>query len=161
MNTKEARTMNAMVIYDTKFGNTERLAKAIGRALEEAFTVGVQSVAGRPELSPGLELLVIGGPTHAHGMSMAMRTFLWELPEDILRDVPALAFDTRFRLPAIFSGTAASRIAKALKRKGAKLLLRPESFFVSTSEGNPLEPGEEERATAWTTGVLETLIHAV
>jgi flavorubredoxin len=156
----EARTMNAIVIYDSKFGNTERIAKAIGHALADELNVRVQSVDETAAIPDGLELLVIGGPTHAHGMSGPMRAFLQDIPVDALRAVPALAFDTRFRMPRIISGTAASAIGKVLRRKGAKVLLRPESFFVSRSEGNPLEPGEQERATAWARDVIAFLAHA-
>ena len=153
--------MNAIVIYDSKFGNTERIAKTIGRALEDGFTVRVQSVDETPAIPAGLELLVIGGPTHAHGMSQPMRTFLKGIPEEALRDVTALAFDTRFRMPVIISGSAASGIAKVLRRNGAKVLRRPESFFVSRSEGHPLEAGEEDRATAWARDVIALLAPAI
>jgi flavorubredoxin len=153
--------MNAMVIYDSKFGNTERIAKAIGDALADELNVRVQAVGDTAAIPGGLELLVIGGPTHAHGMSGPMRAFLEDIPADALRDVPALAFDTRFRMPTIISGTAASGIGKALRRKGAKILLRPASFFVSRVEGNPLEPGEQERASEWARDIVALLAHAV
>ena len=152
--------MNAIVIYDSKFGNTERIAKAIGYALADELNVRVQSVDETAALPRELELLVIGGPSHAHGMSIPMRTFLQGMPNDALRAVPALVFDTRFRMSKIISGTAAAKIARVLRRNGAKVLLPPESFFVSRSEGHPLEPGEQERATAWARDVIAFLAHA-
>jgi flavorubredoxin len=152
--------MNAIVLYDSKFGNTARIAQVIGRVLEETFTIRVQSIDEAPAIAPGLELLVLGGPTHAHGISAPMRTFLQGIPADVLRNCAALVFDTRFRMPAFLSGRAAPKIARVLKRKGAQLLLQPESFFVSRSEGHPLEPGEEERASAWARNVIALLAHA-
>lgn len=152
--------MNAIIIYDSKFGNTERIAKAIGHALEHEFDLSVHSVDEQPTLPVGLELLVIGGPTHAHGLSQPMRTFLQDISAGELRDVMVLAFDTRFRMPKFISGTAAAKIAGALRRKGAKLIMPPESFFVSRTEGHPLEVGEEARAIAWAHDVIALLAPA-
>jgi flavodoxin len=159
--------MNAMVIYDTEFGNTERIAKAIGQALEGEFTVRVQSIADQPAIPPELELLVIGGPTQMHGMSPRMRDFLKGLPEARLEGMQALAFDTRYRMMKLLAGSAAERIGKALRKKGVRLLAPPESFFVGRDvppqgekrrhELERLEPGEEERAAEWAASILERM----
>lgn len=146
--------MSALVLYDSKFGNTERIARAIGRVLEAEFTVQVQSIAEQPTIPSDLDLLAVGGPTHAHGLSQPMHAFLEGLPNNVLGDIPVLAFDTRFRLHPLLSGRAAPKIARWLRRQGANLLVPPESFFVVRSEGHPLEPGEEERAAAWTRQAL-------
>ncbi len=162
--------MNAMVIYDTEFGNTERIAKAIGHALEGEFTVRVQAIAEQPAIPPELELLVIGGPTQMHESSPRMRDFLKGLPEARLEGMQALAFDTRYRMMKLLAGSAAERIGKALRKQGARLLAAPESFFVGRDvppEGEKhrhdmerLEPGEEERAAAWAREGIASLSQA-
>lgn len=149
--------MNALVLFDSKFGNTERIAQAIGHALEAEFTVQVQSIAEQPAIPSRLDLLVVGGPTHAHGLSQPMRDFLEGLPNNVLRDMPVLVFDTRFRMHPLLSGRAGPKIARWLRRQGAHLLVPPESFFVLRSEGHPLEPGEAERAATWARQAIAAL----
>lgn len=140
--------MNALVIYDSKFGNTRQVAEAIGDALREYYEVSVQSVADQPAVPQGISLLVVGGPTHAHGVSEPMRTFLDHLPQDAVRDLPVATFDTRFQKPRWLTGAASVGIAKRLRKHGALIVTEPESFWIETGEG-PLATGEVERAAAW------------
>jgi flavodoxin len=74
------RTMNTMVDYDSKFGNTERIARAVGAALESFGPVEVRSMAEKATLPAGLDLLLVGGPTQAHGVDQSLKTFLDGLP---------------------------------------------------------------------------------
>ena len=142
--------MKTLVIYETEYGNTEKLARAIAEALGvhgEARAVTVQDANGLDV--EGLELLVVGTPTQRHGLPAHMKEFLESVPSGTLNDVPALAFDTRYHSPRLFTGSAAKEIGKLLsKRLGCRLLTHPESFFVTGEEGM-LEPGEEDRARAW------------
>jgi flavodoxin len=140
--------MNALVIYDSKFDNTRQIAEAIGGSLREHYDVSVQPVANHPEVTPAIALLVVGGPTHAHGISQPMRAFLDSLPPDAVRDVSTATFDTRFRKPKWLVGAASEGIAKRLEKQGARLVTEPESFWVDSGEG-PLSAGEIERAAAW------------
>jgi flavodoxin len=143
--------MKALVIYDSKYGNTERLARAIGATLEDDYTVEVHSCDEPVKSVAGLDLLVVGGPTHGHGLSQPMRTFLTSIREIGLYNMSLLTFDTRFRMAAVLTGRAAPRIARELQKKGAHLLAPPESFFVERTDGHPLEAGETERAREWVT----------
>jgi menaquinone-dependent protoporphyrinogen IX oxidase len=62
--------MRALVVYESMYGNTHRIAEAIARGLRPAYAVRVVSVAGaRYEHVGRYDLIVVGGPTHAHGMS--------------------------------------------------------------------------------------------
>jgi flavodoxin len=140
--------MNALVVYDSKFGNTELIARAIGSALRDHAAVEVLPFAQVERIPEGLDLLVVGGPTHAHGVDPALKSFLDGLPSEEIKGVGAAAFDTRFRMPVLIYGTAARGIAKRLDRKGAWLVVAPESFFVEHGEG-PLAEGEVERAEEW------------
>jgi flavodoxin len=140
--------MNALVIFDTKFGNTERIAQAIGEGLRPMAEVEVRPFAEVAAIPAGLDLLVVGGPTHAHGVDPALRSFLDEIASGSVAGVAAAAFDTRYRVPALISGSAARGIAKRLTHMGAHLVAAPESFFVEHSEG-PLAEGEVARAESW------------
>jgi flavodoxin len=152
--------MQVVVVYDTQFGNTERVARAIA-----AGAAGVGSVdllpaaesAGRPHVPP--DLLLIGGPTQRHGMSPALRAYLDALPRDGLRNTRVATFDTRYRMAPLLSGSAAKDAAGRLRRSGFRLVAAPESFFIERDRppdgekrrhgSEQLEPGELERATAW------------
>ena len=138
--------MNAIVVYDSKFGNTERLALVIAGALGGAKSVRVDP--GVPVDLRGVDLLVIGAPTQAWNATPAIHTFLKDIPAQQLRDLPVACFDTRFDKPRWLTGSAAQRIAGKLRAAGAAFVVPPESFFVVASEG-PLKTGEIERAIGW------------
>jgi flavodoxin len=138
--------MNALVVYDSKFGNTERLALAIAGALDGAQAVRVDH--RKPLDLDGVDLLVIGSPTQGWRSTTAIQEFLKELAMQPIHDLPVACFDTRFDKPRWMTGSAAHTIAKKLRQAEATLVVPPECFFVTASEG-PLEDGEIERATAW------------
>ncbi|MFL5762171.1 MAG: flavodoxin family protein [Thermomicrobiales bacterium] len=151
--------MNAFVLYGSKFGNTEKVARAIGDALEPGMAVYIQHIEMGIALPPDLDLLIVGSPTHAHGIPAELKTYLDDLPSGALQGVAAAAFDTRYRMPVLISGSAASGIAKRLRQKGARLVRKPESFFVEHGEG-PLAEGEIERAAAWAHALGEVMSEA-
>ena len=141
--------MKSLVVYETGYGNTERLARAIAEALHEQGEARVSPVGGVSGLRAGeVDLLVVGAPTQRHGLTDAMRELLEGFPKGALGGMRALAFDTRYRGPRLVRGSAAKDIAGLLRHLGCRLLAPPESFFVKGEEG-PLEPGEEYRAKAW------------
>jgi flavodoxin len=140
--------MNALVVYDSVYGNTEQVARAIGAALAAHGPSEVRPVAQAEPIPPGTDLLVIGGPTHAHGMDKSLRTYLDRLPADAVSGVAVAAFDTRLGWPVVLSGSAARGIAKRLGRMGGRVLVEPGSFVVKGGEG-PLAEGELARATRW------------
>ena len=141
--------MNALVVFDTKYGNTEQVAHAIGEGLRSHFSVHVVNVEEMTELNAqGINLLVVGGPTHMADISQPLRELLAATPEGALSEVAVAAFDTSYHVPLEQSGSAAHNIAPVLGGLGGMLLVPPESFFVIGGEG-PLEEGEIARATAW------------
>jgi flavodoxin len=147
--------MQTVVIYDSKFGNTERIAEAIGRGAGELGDVRVISTAEAAAVTGTLadrpDLLVLGGPTQKRGPSPALRAFMDALPA-LLRDVPAASFDTRYRGPLLLMGSAAAGVAKVLAKAGADAVAPPESFFMQRGgrlELQQLEPGEVDRAERW------------
>jgi flavodoxin len=152
--------MNALVVYDSAYGNTEQIARAIGAALgsqEEADVIRVGDV--KPDQLRGLELLVVGSPTQRFRATTAMADFLKGIPKGGLKGIKIAAFDTRLTkreidetpvLPFFVNifGYAAKPISDSLKKKGGEMLLPPEGFYVEGMEG-PLVAEELERAREW------------
>jgi flavodoxin len=147
--------MNALVIYDSVFGNTEKIAQAIAAALGTKAILVSQADSGQLR---GLDLLVVGSPTRGFRPTEGISKLLNGLPKNHLADARTAAFDTRIVLETIDSkvfrfivdkgGYAASTIAKMLEKKGGQLAAPGEGFFV-TGEQGPLKDGELERAVNW------------
>jgi flavodoxin len=147
--------MNALVIYDTTFGNTQQIAQVIAHVLGEQGFVRLSPVeeVSTSELK-GIHVLVLGCPTQSYGLTPGTRNFFENIPHGTLQGLMAEAFDTRYHIAESLSGSAAWAIADQLQEAGASLLVPPESFFVASREG-PLEDGEIERATCWAHTLLE------
>ena len=148
--------MKVLVVYDSLYGNTEKVAQAIAGALVSSGEVKVL----RPgEVSPSelqsVDFLIIGSPTQGGRPTKAIQEFLNKLPESAVKGVSVATFDTRFttKLVAIF-GYGAGKIADSLRKKGGNLMVTPEPFFVKGREG-PLKEGEVERAAVWAKRILE------
>lgn len=156
--------MKALVIYDSFFGNTEKIARAIGAALDDAAEVPVLRVSAATAADlAGVEVLFVGSPTRGFKPTPAITDFLAALPAGALKGVKAAAFDTRIPLESIKNrvfrwivkqgGYADKLITKALADKGATLAIPSGGFIVLESEG-PLQEGELERAAAWAHTIL-------
>lgn len=153
---RDARVVNALVLYDSKYGNTERIAEAIALALQEALPTRLAAIADVEDCEgalAGIDLLVVGGPTHAHGISDPLKGPLECLGEHALDGVSVATFDTRARGPRVVTGSAAVRLGRLLRRRGAWLVVPPANFLVDATEG-PLHAGEVEHARAWAHDVL-------
>jgi flavodoxin len=152
--------MNALILYESVYGNTEQIAQAVATVLAPTFSVGL---ARADELSrieaAGVDLLIVGGPTHRQRISAALEAVLEATPRGALKGVQVAAFDTRYRMAAWLAGSAARRIARRLCQLGGSLLVPAESFFMERDvppEGTKrrheierLEPGELQRAAEW------------
>jgi flavodoxin len=156
--------LKALVVYDSKFGNTEKIARAIGEAITPLGEAKVVKAADAnvSELS-SIDFLIVGSPTHAGRATRAVKEFLRRIPANALENVRVASFDTRFSAkdkglgPRIVLGIfryAGGRIANILEYKGGYLATEPEGFVVENSEG-PLKKGELERAATWAKGLVE------
>ncbi len=147
--------MKAIVLYDSVYGNTEKVARAIAEGIGQGCVARSVS-SGAPDLK-GLDMLVAGSPTHGGRPTKSVSDFLRKMPDGALGGVGVASFDTRndlegegpmVRKLAGFFGYAAASISKILEKKGGRVLATPEGFFVRGKEG-PMKEGEIERAAAW------------
>ncbi len=141
--------VNSLVVYDSQFGNTERVAHIIARALGEfgpARAAHVHETAATQLRF--VDLLVFGSPTQGRSVPPAIRRFVERLPPDALRGPRTACFDTRARAPWLLGASAASQLVRQLRRVQVEVVGPPVSFYVKDRRG-PLEDGEAERATAW------------
>jgi flavodoxin len=144
--------MHSLVIYASRNGNTRRIAEAIANRLGERGSVDLRPVDEAPtEIEPEIDLVVIGGPTEAHGMTPPVAEFFERLGPKALAGRRAVGFDTRLRWPEWLSGSAGARITDRLHGLGAKVVAPEESFFVTRKP--ELEAGELERAATWAGGL--------
>lgn len=159
--------MSAIVVYESLYGSTQEVARAVAEGLRTRFDVDLVEVSRAGSDLSDAELVVVGGPTHVHGMMSERSRAGAEQPEDeedfvstgpLLRDwiaglapgqgVPAAAFDTRIDKPEWLTGAASKAIAKRLGKAGFKVTLDRGSFIVEGTEG-PVREGELERAREW------------
>jgi flavodoxin I len=140
--------MKAIVIYDSLYGNTEQIAKAIGAALGNESKVVKAGEAKAADIAP-YSLVIIGSPTQGGRQTAAVKTFLDSIPPEALKDKRFAAFDTRAKNFFVkMFGWAANRIEAAIKEKGGNVTAQPQGFFVKGTKG-PLMDGELERAATW------------
>lgn len=148
--------MDALVIYHSQFGNTRQIAEAIAGVFQGAGTARMLSADQLDATDlQGVDLVVMGAPTHKMNLPQAVRPVFESLPRRILRDVPTAAFDTSYEMSAFLARfTAAKRIDRKLRRLGGKRLVPPETFYVHRHHEGPLLDGEIERAKGWAETIL-------
>ncbi|MFR9749651.1 flavodoxin family protein [Nocardia sp. 004] len=166
--------MRARVVYESMFGNTAAVAEAIATGLREHAEVEVLNVVCAAELpAQPVNLLIVGGPTHAFGLSRprTRRTAAEQSDRPIATDIGvrewldaalpvspgrrAAAFGTTMAKPTWLPGSAARGIGKRLRRLGYSLADQPVDFVVEDTTG-PLGSGELERARVWAARLAHT-----
>jgi menaquinone-dependent protoporphyrinogen IX oxidase len=169
---KDVISMRALVVYESMFGNTHVVASNITEGLRGTYQVTLVPVASATaDVIAGADLLVVGAPTHMHGLStawsrqtartaaakpgsalsldpdaagLALRDWLSDLADG---HAQAAAFDTRLAGVPMMTGRASRGISRLLKRHGYLLIAPPESFVVTKL--NTLADGESARARRW------------
>lgn len=146
--------MKTIVIYDSMYGNTEKIAKTIAESVESAKLYKVDAV--KLEDIKKAQLLVVGSPTHGGWYTEPFKKLFLEICEDDLAHIKVAAFSTAtskkdegwfVRMIIDIFGYATDRIAKELATKGAQIISK-ETFFVKGKEG-PLSDGEIKKAQNW------------
>lgn len=140
--------MKALIIYDSNYGNTQRIANVIAKQLS---TKAIAITDFSKEDSAGVGLLVVGSPINAWGPTAKISKFLKELASGELEGIKVAAFDTRVKL--FIHGDAAGKIAKALEKAGGEVISKPQGFIVEGGEG-PLKEGEVDRAIEWARSMI-------
>ena len=162
--------MEALVVFESMWGNTEKVAHAVAAGLAESMEVTTVDVSRAPsEVGAEFGLIVAGGPTHAFSMSRAstrqeagakgadegnvhtgMREWLQSLPAR--DDLWVATFDTRVASVRHLPGSAAKAAAREVRRRRLGQVVATESFYVADTAG-PLLDGELDRARAWGTSL--------
>lgn len=145
--------MRVLVAYASRKGNTRLVAERIAAAVRERASVELINVEEATRDLPDGELVFIGGPTEAHGMTQPISHFFAGLHAGVLAGRAAVAFDTRIDWPRLLSGSAAVGITKRLREAGARVVAPPESFIVNSVP--ELLPGELERIDPWALSVVD------
>lgn len=155
--------MRVFVVYESMFGNTEAIARAVAEGLSDRMDVELHGVA-QATIGDPVDLIVAGGPTHAFSLSrpstradaaaqgaqgnagVGLREWLAVLPGATHGEAFA-AFDTRVDKVRHLPGSAAVKASRIAHRHGYAPAGQ-ESFYVTGTSG-PLVDGEVERARAW------------
>lgn len=147
--------MKSLVLYESYFGNTEKIAKAISETIK---TKAIKLNEIKSEDIKELDLLVIGSPTRAFRPTPELTKFIVEIKNESLNNMKVAVFDTRISVEDTNSkilsffvklfGYAAESMEKKLRKKGAKFAAESAAFYVKESEG-PLKDGELDKAIEW------------
>ena len=151
--------MKGLVLYDSVFGNTGKVAQAINEELQKN---GESKLKNADSFSisdlNALDVIVVGSPTRAFTMTPKMKTLLKSIPNGKLKHVRYLTFDSRMNVVEVNNkfltfmvgifGYASEKIAKMLRKKGCQAAGNSECFYVKESEG-PLQDGELQKAKEW------------
>lgn len=153
--------MKISIIYDSLYGNTEKIAQTIKEVLEKKHEIDIKNVTeAKLKDFQEKDLVIIGSPTHTGRPSKAMQVLLNMLPKESLKGSKLAVFDTsmatykqNFFMKGVikFFGYSAPRVANILKKKGAEIV-SVQSFFVMNMKG-PLKEDEVERAKKWGSGL--------
>jgi flavodoxin I len=147
--------MKTLVVYDSVYGNTEIIARAIGDAIPgEVQVLRVGRVnAGDWET---VDLLIVGSPTHGAHPTEAVQGLIERIGPPGREGAKGATFDTRLTWGFLerWGGFAAPKMADRLKEMGWTLVGAPGGFFVKGLKKGPLKRGEADRATAWAKGLV-------
>lgn len=136
--------VKALVVYDSVYGNTEKIANALAAGLksEEVDVEVVKADVVKFDELSGADLLCVGAPVHAWNASKPVKEFLERLKgAEGLTGKKAFAFDTKMK--SRLAGSAGDKIERKLKDAGLTIAKHNESAIVQGREG-PLEEGAEE-----------------
>jgi len=157
--------MKVVIIYDSLFGNTKKIAESIKSGFGDEFdTKIIHAKEAKSTDVENIDLLIIGSPTHAGSFTKAIKKFISSLSNSALENIKVCTFDTS--IPSEGQGAfgkfiikvfknASPRLMKALVNKGGQEVSK-EIFWVLDSEG-PLMDGESVRAEKWTEEICETV----
>lgn len=159
--------MKTLVIYDSYFGNTEKVAKTIHETLKEKHSCKIYKADQfKKEYLKDIELLIVGSPTRAFRPTENLTKLIKDIPHKYMENIKIATFDTRIDENTINSkilpffmkifGYAAKPLEKSLKAKGGVVVNENIGLIVEDTEG-PLREGEIERVKEWVEQTLKNL----
>lgn len=151
--------MNIYIIYDSFFGNTEKISRVISEHLSEKNKVQIFKVEETETLDlKDADLLIVGSPTRAFEPTKSIVSFIKNFEKEGLKGLKIALFDTRMNVKSInnvlltflvkFRGYACTSMESLFLKKEAEIIGEPRGFLVLDSKG-PLEKGEEDSARTW------------
>jgi len=150
--------MEILIVYDSFFGNTEKIARSIASAYSGHSVRIIKAGQDGPAHTGCPDILIAGSPTRAFKPVRSVTECIKKIPAGTIEGIQTAAFDTRIPYDRIkpkilgkimsLLGYAAGPLGKMLVKKGGIEASGPEGFIVMDSEG-PLRDGEEERARQW------------
>ena len=148
------------VVYDSFFGNTEKVAKHIAETLDAK---AIKLPATLP-LNQG-DVLILGCPTRAFSHTPLAKQFI-KAHKQQFSNMAFATFDTRMDVSQVNNklltflakhfGYAAEKMEKQLTKQGAKQLVAHTYFFVKDTEG-PLLDDQLKNAQTWAKTIKQTL----
>ena len=163
----EEAQMSTVVVYESMFGNTKTIAEAIAEGLRGAGQVALGSVDDlSPDQAADARLLVVGGPTHGHGMARANAHQTLAKDGSYAKYGAVLAGGEPARLAGAPSGPGGGRglrhplcqaqVAHRVGRHQDRPAPAPPGLhggrdreLLRPDRRRPLADGERERAVAW------------
>ncbi|MBN2775900.1 MAG: flavodoxin family protein [Prolixibacteraceae bacterium] len=160
--------MNILIIYDSFFGNTQKIAEAILSGFSPNNKIVLKNVTEvEQNLPEKIDVLIVGSPTRGFRPSPNTSKFLKSIGSKSFEGVKVAAFDTRINLETLKKaafrymvdkgGYAAKTILKQLLKKGGEQVAGPEGFLVDGEEG-PITEGETSRAVVWAQTIESEII---
>ncbi len=156
--------MKTLIVYFSKFGNTRRVAEAMAETMKPAGDVRAVNI-DRLAASDfeGVNLVIVGSPTHGFNVPEEVRSALGALPPGILAGKSVAAFDTTVRPWPLRHFRASPKLLRQLSQLGGTPVARPQTFFVrtgstqGTGERDLLLEGQLERARDWANEIAKQL----
>jgi flavodoxin len=156
--------MKILILYDSYFGNTEKIAKTIYQSLQDKGDVEIHNVKDfKQEMLDNVNLLIVGSPTRAFRATESTTKMIKSIKDGSLNCTKVATFDTRMDIEKSNSkilafmvnlfGYAAEPMLKQLTKKGGIPITEPIGFYVEDTEG-PLSKDEEQKAKEWTKKIL-------
>ena len=147
--------MNTLVVYYSKYGNTQKVAEIIA---SECTSLGSARAINLDDLTltdlKQADIVIMGSPTHRMNLPEAAREKLNSFPKRVIKRIPVAAFDTSYKMHGFLNRfTAAKKLVPKLRKMGGVRVVPPETFHVTEAKG-PLHDGEIERAQTWAGQIL-------
>lgn len=141
--------MHTLIVFESQFGNTERIAQIIADTIRQSMQVTILRVSfDFPVDLNQVDLLLLGCPIISWKPSTGMQAFMNKLTPEVMKGKAFACFDTRIRGPKWIVGDACEGMTLQLIQMGGQPLTLPEKFFVRSKQG-PLERGETDHAAEW------------